>query len=127
LGQPGHWRSSLAARTTTLSTAERYGWINRAIPDTELEDYVDALARRLAGFDRDALAAAKRLVRRHAPAADLAEYRETLQAVRDLLGSKPSQERRQAIGRHAREVGMDFELRMGQHLDLSRAGTGAGQ
>src|SRR5437879_8751912 len=32
-------------------TAERYGWINRAIPDSELEDYVDKFARRLASFD----------------------------------------------------------------------------
>src|SRR4029077_6704744 len=28
-------------------TAERYGWINRAVPDAELDDFVDALARRL--------------------------------------------------------------------------------
>ena len=32
-------------------TAGRYGWINRAIPDSELDDYVDTLARRLAAFE----------------------------------------------------------------------------
>lgn len=43
-------------------TAERYGYINRALPDAELDGFVDALARRIASFDRRALAAAKRLV-----------------------------------------------------------------
>jgi enoyl-CoA hydratase/carnithine racemase len=43
-------------------TAERYGWINRAIPDAELDDFVDRFARRIASFERKALTEAKRLV-----------------------------------------------------------------
>src|SRR5438034_8024571 len=43
-------------------TAERYGYVNRALPDAELDEFVDALARRIASFDRGALAAAKSLV-----------------------------------------------------------------
>jgi len=43
-------------------TAERYGYVNRALPDIELDGFVDALARRIASFDRGALAAAKDLV-----------------------------------------------------------------
>jgi enoyl-CoA hydratase/carnithine racemase len=45
-------------------TAERYGWINRAIADSELDDFVDTYARRVASFSRDAIAAAKRVVNR---------------------------------------------------------------
>jgi enoyl-CoA hydratase/carnithine racemase len=101
-------------------TAERYGWINRAIADAELDHYVDAFARRLASFDPGALAASKRLVCRHPPAAELGEYRQTLGVVRDLLGSASGQARRQAVGRHARDIGPDFELAMGAHLDLTR-------
>jgi enoyl-CoA hydratase/carnithine racemase len=41
-------------------TAERYGFINRSIPDAELDDFVDRFARRVASFDRDAIAVAKR-------------------------------------------------------------------
>ena len=41
------------------ATAERFGWITRALPDSELDDFVEALAARLSGFDKDALAAAK--------------------------------------------------------------------
>jgi enoyl-CoA hydratase/carnithine racemase len=43
-------------------TAERYGYINRALPDAELDGFVDALARRIASFDRRAIGAAKNLV-----------------------------------------------------------------
>src|SRR5580700_4793554 len=43
-------------------TAERYGYINRALPDVELDSFVDALARRIASFDRRAIKAAKNLV-----------------------------------------------------------------
>ena len=42
--------------------AERYGYVNRALPDAELDSFVDALARRIAGFDKQAIAAIKRLV-----------------------------------------------------------------
>lgn len=42
--------------------AERYGYVNRALPDQELDGFVDALARRIAGFDRQAIADTKRLV-----------------------------------------------------------------
>jgi enoyl-CoA hydratase/carnithine racemase len=31
--------------------AERYGYVNRSLPDTELDEFVDALATRIASFD----------------------------------------------------------------------------
>src|SRR5437660_10066314 len=43
-------------------TAERYGYVNRALPDAELDGFVDVLARRIASFDRRSIAAAKNLV-----------------------------------------------------------------
>jgi hypothetical protein len=43
-------------------TVERYGYVNRALPDTELDGFVDALARRIASFDRRPIVAAKKLV-----------------------------------------------------------------
>jgi enoyl-CoA hydratase/carnithine racemase len=42
--------------------AERYGYVNRALPDAELDSFVDVLARRIAGFDKQAIADIKRLV-----------------------------------------------------------------
>jgi len=52
----------LGANDLDGDTAERYGYVNRSLPDSELDHYVDDLARRIASFDRAALAAAKNLV-----------------------------------------------------------------
>ncbi|MFG1668990.1 enoyl-CoA hydratase/isomerase family protein [Streptomyces sp. Y7] len=42
--------------------AERYGWINRALPDAELDGFVERLAKRIAGFPPAGVRAAKRAV-----------------------------------------------------------------
>jgi enoyl-CoA hydratase/carnithine racemase len=42
--------------------AEAYGYVNRSLPDGELDSFVDALARRIASFDKWAIANTKRLV-----------------------------------------------------------------
>src|SRR6201998_4388440 len=52
----------LGANDFDGDTAAQYGYVNRALPDEELDSFVDALARRVATFDGRAIAAAKRLV-----------------------------------------------------------------
>jgi enoyl-CoA hydratase/carnithine racemase len=42
--------------------AELYGYVNRSLPDAELEAFVDNLARRIASFDKQAIKETKRLV-----------------------------------------------------------------
>jgi enoyl-CoA hydratase/carnithine racemase len=42
--------------------AELYGYVNRALPDAELDAFVDTLATRIASFDKQAIAETKRLV-----------------------------------------------------------------
>jgi enoyl-CoA hydratase/carnithine racemase len=42
--------------------AEAYGYVNRSMPDGELDSFVDALAKRIASFDKWAIANTKRLV-----------------------------------------------------------------
>jgi len=42
--------------------AERYGYVNRALPDAELDAFVDGLARRIASFDKQSIADIKTLV-----------------------------------------------------------------
>jgi enoyl-CoA hydratase/carnithine racemase len=43
-------------------TADRWGWLNRALPADELTGFVDALALRIAGFPPTAVVAAKQSV-----------------------------------------------------------------
>jgi len=42
--------------------AERYGYVNRVLPDGGLSAFVDAFARRIAGFDKEAIVATKGLL-----------------------------------------------------------------
>jgi enoyl-CoA hydratase/carnithine racemase len=42
--------------------AELYGYVNRALPDAELDAFVDALATRIASFDKQTIVDTKHLV-----------------------------------------------------------------
>jgi enoyl-CoA hydratase/carnithine racemase len=42
--------------------AEAYGYVNRSLPDSELDAFVDVLARRISSFDKWAISNTKRLV-----------------------------------------------------------------
>jgi enoyl-CoA hydratase/carnithine racemase len=42
--------------------AELYGYVNRSLPDAELDGFVDAIATRIASFDKRAIIETKRLV-----------------------------------------------------------------
>lgn len=44
--------------------AERYGYVNRALPDAELDAFVDGLAKRIASFDQYAIVETKKLIDR---------------------------------------------------------------
>jgi enoyl-CoA hydratase/carnithine racemase len=52
----------LAADDIPAELAERYGYVNRVLPDAELADFVDQMAWRIAGFDKEAVAGTKALL-----------------------------------------------------------------
>ncbi len=49
----------LGASDFNADEAERYGWVNRALPDAELDAFVARLARRIASFPADAVRSTK--------------------------------------------------------------------
>jgi enoyl-CoA hydratase/carnithine racemase len=57
----------LSSEDLRADQAEAYGYINRALPDAELDAFVDALSSRIAGFDKWAIATTKRLVNTSLP------------------------------------------------------------
>ena len=95
----------LGANDFDGDTAAQYGYVNRALPDAELDGFVYALARRIATFDGRAIAAAKRLVNQVSlPSADnllsalnsfqtALTWPETLQRVEALLKQGLQQDR----------------------------------
>ncbi|MCH7479665.1 MAG: enoyl-CoA hydratase/isomerase family protein [SAR324 cluster bacterium] len=52
----------LGCEDFTAELAERYGWVNRALPPEELGPFVERLARRIASFPAEAIAQAKAAV-----------------------------------------------------------------
>ncbi|BBE35483.1 enoyl-CoA hydratase [Sphingosinicella microcystinivorans] len=74
--------------------AERYGYVNRALPDAELDGFVDTLARRIASFDKQSIAQIKGLVNQaslppdDAIGAEWAAFLESVQrpAAQELIG-----------------------------------------
>jgi len=52
----------LAADDFPGDLAERYGYVNRALPDSELDGFVETLATRIASFDKRAIRETKQFV-----------------------------------------------------------------
>jgi enoyl-CoA hydratase/carnithine racemase len=52
----------LSADDVSGDLAERYGYVNRSLPDTDLDAFVEALATRIASFDKQTIMDTKRLV-----------------------------------------------------------------
>jgi enoyl-CoA hydratase/carnithine racemase len=90
------------------NTAERYGYINRALADAELDDFVDALARRIASFDRRAIAAAKNLINQVSlPSAD--RLLDALDSFQTALSWTEAQQRVGALIERGLQKDVDFE------------------
>jgi enoyl-CoA hydratase/carnithine racemase len=97
-------------------TAERYGWINRAIPDAELDDFVDRFARRVSSYDKEALAEAKRLVNRASSLPDNEQLVAAGTAFVRMLTRPDTQERISNLMSRGLQQRGDLELRLGRYL-----------
>lgn len=95
--------------------AERYGYVNRSLPDAELDGFVEALAMRIASFDKEAIAETKRLVDVASLPADL-EIRPEWDAFLASLGRPASQNRIKALMARGFHRAGDVENRLGFHV-----------
>jgi enoyl-CoA hydratase/carnithine racemase len=98
-------------------TAERWGWVTRALPDAELDGFVDTMAARLASFDKTSLASAKAMVNRASlpPDADLVTAYGEFERSLTLPGFLSRAEGFQAI---AAQLGIDLEYKLGEYLGM---------
>src|SRR5712671_5175225 len=100
----------LGANDFDGDTAERYGYVNRALADAELDDFVDVLARRIASFDRRPIAAAKNLINQVSlPSAD--GLLDALNAFQTALTWSEAQRRIRALLERGLQRDGDFENR----------------
>jgi enoyl-CoA hydratase/carnithine racemase len=128
------WLSALVGRSRTLEIVlsaddfnadigERYGFVNRALPDVELDAYVDALAIRMSGFEKRALETGKKMVNGRAGVpseGDLWTSNHILQGVDLWPEAQKAFPKLMAAG--FGKVG-DFELNMGELIG-NPAGAG---
>ncbi|MCU6793275.1 enoyl-CoA hydratase/isomerase family protein [Paenibacillus sp. WQ 127069] len=105
----------LSADDFDAETAERYGWINRVIPDAELNSFVENLARRISSFDKQTLNEAKKLLNRTG-VPETAEMLESRTAF--FTGAMSANTQKKVSTAFARGLGKpgDFELHLGQHV-----------
>jgi len=95
--------------------AERYGYVNRSLPDSELDGFVDALAMRIASFDKQAIADTKRLVDVASLPPD-AEILPEWDAFLAALGRPASQKRIKTLMERGFHRAGDVENRLGFHV-----------
>ena len=105
----------LGANDFDGDTAERYGYINRALPDAELDTFVDGLARRISSFDRRAIDAAKNLVNQVSlPSAD--RLLDAITSFETALSWPEAQQRVQTLLKLGLQQDVEFEKRWPDNL-----------
>jgi enoyl-CoA hydratase/carnithine racemase len=104
----------LSSEDLTAERAEAYGYINRALPDAELDAFVEALATRISRFDKWAIANTKRLVNTSLPP-DV-ELDAGWNACIASLGRPAAQEGIKALMARGFQKSGDVENRIGYYL-----------
>ena len=98
------------------ATAERYGYINRALPRADLRAFVNGIAERIASFDKAAIARAKLFVDQATLPPDQV-FAPALDAFAELFSRPGPQERLAAL------MAAGLQRRSETELDLGRAAT----
>jgi enoyl-CoA hydratase/carnithine racemase len=126
-GGPASWLPRLVGRGRALEIlfggedfngelAERYGYVNRAIPDEEFESYVYRLARRVSTFDREALADIKYFVNKVSLPDSLQEFPPQLDAFMQAVAGPGLQARARKAFEHGFQTRSGVELRLAEYV-----------
>ena len=95
--------------------AELYGYVNRALPDAELDAFVDALAMRIASFDKQAIAETKNFVNLASLPPD-AEIAPEWEACMASVARPAAQARLRTLMERGFHKPGDVENRLGYHV-----------
>jgi enoyl-CoA hydratase/carnithine racemase len=95
--------------------AERYGWVNRTVEDSELDALVDTLARRIASYEKESVAAVKQQINRYTlPSAE--DIKSSADIYFDSFEWPGSRRRLPAALAAGRNRAGDYEMRLGYYL-----------
>src|SRR5205823_3554917 len=95
--------------------AERYGYVNRSLPDAELDEFVDSLATRIASFDKRAISETKRFVDVASLPPDYEIAPEWDVCIASIM-RPPAQERIKKLMERGFHQAGDVETRLGYHV-----------
>ena len=109
----------LSADDISGADAELVGYVNRALPDAELDNFVEALATRIASFDKWAIANTKRLVNEASLPPDV-EIRAGWDACMASVKRQAAQERIKALLEQGLQQPGDSENRIGFYVGQLR-------
>jgi enoyl-CoA hydratase/carnithine racemase len=116
LGRGRAMEAILGAADFGADEAERYGWVNRALPDAELDAFVARLARRIASFPADAVRSAKQVLNELTlPGPDA--VRADARRFQQLVGSDTVKARLAALFAKGLQTRGPLELDLGDRLE----------
>ena len=105
----------LGADDFDAETAERYGWINRAVPEAELDGFVANYVRRILSFDKQALSTCKATINQ-AGLPDKAQLQTTQDTFFKTFGWPGAIERFRKLRERGIGTAGEFELNLGHHI-----------
>src|SRR5712672_3612650 len=105
----------LSADDVPGDLAELYGYVNRSLPDADLDGFIDALVTRIASFDKQTIMDTKRLVNVASLPPDI-EIESGWDAFIASLGRPASQKRIKALMERGFHRAGDVENRLGFHV-----------
>ncbi|CAN1573365.1 CaiD Enoyl-CoA hydratase/carnithine racemase [Flavobacteriaceae bacterium] len=105
----------VGARDFDADTAAAYGWINRSIPDAELDQFVTDFALRVQSFDKKAIALAKSIINERTQTIAPSDLQSTQEKFFEALSWPQTKERLGELIAQGFQQ-RDFELNLADHL-----------
>lgn len=97
-------------------TAEKYGWINRSISDSELDAFVERFAQRVAGFNKASIALAKDIINKRTKIAQKEDLAYTQERFFETLTWPETQATVASLLQRGLQQRGELEERLGHHL-----------
>ena len=99
----------------TGELGERYGYVNQAVPDAEFDNFIDRFARRVAGFEKEAIVGAKAFVN-EATLPLVSELTPNMDAFFASVARPEVQDRAIALFQKGLQTRSEVELNLGEHV-----------
>jgi enoyl-CoA hydratase/carnithine racemase len=113
----------LGADDFDADTAAAFGWVNRSIPDAELDTFVERLVARLSNFERKTIALAKQTINERAGLVAVEDLNATEKKFFETLTWSETQEQVKSLFERGLQQRGDLELRLGELIGTSSGKT----